>query len=263
MAFLPSLQEPAQPNAKPEFLPIYGRENISSSISLTSQDTIHLESFLPLDYVSRESDSDDAFKSVGLSNVPVQYKAPTYDFMGGDSLKTWSNTLAMITCFDFSRSSTFYSFESTAWKAFCTLDLSLYDLSIVKQTQKVRNALVHYLPFLTTAFSSELSHAQTLEELYLFRRQQEVRQFLEENSFLEQFLIDAYSNIKKYFAHSDFLLEVIADSEAIDEKQLVLFIIVEGEPDIASLALDKLDEDWWLDAMDYTKDKLCIALEFK
>ena len=41
-----------------------------------------------------------------------------------------------------------------------------------------------------------------------------------------------------------------------------MFISANHDPDEASGALNQLDEDWWLDAMEKVQDKLCITLEF-
>jgi hypothetical protein len=76
-------------------------------------------------------------------------------------------------------------------------------------------------------------------------------------------LREAYTHIRKYFLSSKLFLEVVADPEAKDEEQLVVFIAANHDPDEASEALNRLDEDWWLDAMERAQDKLSITLEFQ
>lgn len=105
--------------------------------------------------------------------------------------------------------------------------------------------------------------AQSLEYLYNFRKPIEVYQFLEMNSFLISLLEDAYTHIRQYFPSSNLSLEVVSDSEAMDEQQLVAFIAVKQNLEEASEALDHLDQDWWLDAIEMAQDKLCITLEFQ
>ena len=96
-----------------------------------------------------------------------------------------------------------------------------------------------------------------------YRKPTEVSRFLEVNPFLIPLLKEAFTLIRKYFPSSKLILEAVADPEAIDEEQLVVFIAANHDPDEASEALHRLDEDWWLDAMERAQDKLCITLEFQ
>jgi hypothetical protein len=111
--------------------------------------------------------------------------------------------------------------------------------------------------------NSSLPEFQPLEQLYDFRKPEEVSHFLEMNPFLVPLLRAAYPHIRKYFPSSKIFLQAVADPEAMDEEQLVVFIIVDHDPDKASEALNQLDKDWWLDAMERSQDKLCITLEFR
>ncbi len=95
-----------------------------------------------------------------------------------------------------------------------------------------------------------------------YRKPTEVSHFLEVNPLLIPLLREAFTLIRKYFPSSKLILEAVADPEAIDEEQLVVFIAATHDPDEASEALNRLDEDWWLDAMERAQDKLCITLEF-
>ncbi len=102
-----------------------------------------------------------------------------------------------------------------------------------------------------------------IEKLYLFRKANVVKSFLEEHPFLIPLLQEAHIQIKRYFPNSDVVLEVVTDPEIPDEKQLVAFIVVEQTAEEASQALDRLDEEWWLDALDRAQDMFHITLEFK
>jgi hypothetical protein len=102
-----------------------------------------------------------------------------------------------------------------------------------------------------------------IDKLYIFRGANEITSFLEENPFLIPLLQEAYTHIKRHFPLSDIVLEVVTDPEVIGEKQLVAFIVVDKNAKGASLALDHLDEEWGLEAMESVQDKLCITLEFK
>ena len=101
-----------------------------------------------------------------------------------------------------------------------------------------------------------------LEQVYIFREKVEILQFLEERQFLIPLIKDAYTNIRNYFPVSDLFLEVVIDPEIANERQLVIFIAIKENAEGASEALDKLDEDWWMDTMDRAQGSLCITLEF-
>ncbi len=107
------------------------------------------------------------------------------------------------------------------------------------------------------------TNARPLEQVYHFRKPVEVSLFLEMNPFLIPLLEEAYDHIRKYFPSSNLFLEVIADPEVIDERQLIIFIDANHGLDEASEALDRLDKDWWLDVMERAQEKLCITLEFQ
>jgi hypothetical protein len=76
-------------------------------------------------------------------------------------------------------------------------------------------------------------------------------------------LLDAaYDITTRYFAPLSLALEVIADPDSADDQQMVLFVVLKGTPTEAFAKLQRFDEEWWLDAMDEAKGKLCISLEF-
>jgi hypothetical protein len=102
-----------------------------------------------------------------------------------------------------------------------------------------------------------------IDKLYIFREANEVTSFLEENLFLIPLLQEAYTHIKRHFPLSDVVLEVVTDPEIMGQKDLVVFIVVKQKAEEASQALDRLDEEWWLDTLDRAEDKLHITLEFK
>jgi len=173
--------------------------------------------------------------------------------------------------------------QSKLWEGFDKLVLDLQDLlavgqiweqnSVLGATYSWSNSIVIFHDPLearevlgkvgVSTTSSPSTEVQLLEQLYDFRKPTEVSQFLEGNLFLIPLLREAYIHIRKYFQSSKLFLEIVADPEAIDEKQLVLFIVASHNPDEASESLNKLDKDWWLEAMERSQDKLCITLEFQ
>lgn len=104
----------------------------------------------------------------------------------------------------------------------------------------------------------------SLERLYALRRRDEVIAFLSDHPFLVALLEEAHSEIQIYFnSYLQMTLEVVADPEAIDDRELVLFIQTELPPVEALASLDRLDEDWWLEASDASRGKLCIHVEYQ
>lgn len=104
---------------------------------------------------------------------------------------------------------------------------------------------------------------QLLERLYTFRQRAEVLWFLERYPFLAPLLLEAYEEIGYYFPCTQVFLEVVADPEAIDDYQLVISIATNLAPDEAVNRLERFDEDWWLDTLDWAQGKLCINVEFR
>ena len=100
-----------------------------------------------------------------------------------------------------------------------------------------------------------------LERLYTFRERAKALWFLERYPFLISLLLEAYSKIGNYFPYPQVFLEVVTDPEAFDDYQLVVSIATNLDPDEAVDTLERLDEDWWLDALDRAQGKLCIDVE--
>jgi hypothetical protein len=103
----------------------------------------------------------------------------------------------------------------------------------------------------------------TLEKLYFFRRPSEVKEFLEASPFLKPLLVEAYERIGNCFGPKpEVVLEVVTDPEADDDRQLFAFIQTSLPSEQALDKLDRLDDDWWLDAADRSEGKLCLHVEF-
>ncbi len=91
-----------------------------------------------------------------------------------------------------------------------------------------------------------------------------MKKFLAAHPFLEPLLVETYDKIGNYFGpQPEVVLEVVADPEADDDRELFTFIRTSLPPQEALEKLDQLDENWWLDAGDQADGKLCIHLEFK
>ena len=104
---------------------------------------------------------------------------------------------------------------------------------------------------------------QTLEQLYTFRRPEEVSEFLRDHSFLVPLLLEAHGKIEQYFgSSSEVILEVITDPEAEDDHELFALVPTNLSPDEALSHLDRFDQEWWLDASSQAHCLLNIDLEY-
>ncbi len=101
-----------------------------------------------------------------------------------------------------------------------------------------------------------------LENYYTFRDPITVRSFLVQHSFLIPFLFEARVKISEYFADTQVALEVVTDPESVSDDQLVAIIVEASSPDEAFDRLERLDNEWWIDAVGRAKGKLCINVEF-
>lgn len=107
-----------------------------------------------------------------------------------------------------------------------------------------------------------LETTQTLEQLYTFDSVDEVRSFLSTNPFLVPLLYEAYSYIRRYFPDAQLLLEVIADTEVADWVTLFLHII-SSQPEKALDKLHEFEQDYWLDNLDRSQNKLSFSVGYR
>jgi hypothetical protein len=284
MAYLSSLQEAAPVNTQVTLssslqLPqkMYGEDNIRPSYSVTLQNSMDLEYLWAIGVASSYGLSDSENLKSEIDANPGSYSTPKdvgpYNVFISYNAKDKSD-IALIAQHLHSlkgrvSTSASHTSLSKSWQFFPNL-IFLQDFFIVEQPRKERNAVVHGLQQaknthwsndLTIASSSE--NAGTLEQLYRFKESAKIHHFLEKNLFLIPLLNEAYATIRTYFPEEQLYLKLVTDPEAVDEEQLVVFIAVENDTEEASQALEKLDEEWWLLAMERAQDKLCITLEFQ
>ncbi|NUO80825.1 hypothetical protein HUU05_12155 [candidate division KSB1 bacterium] len=111
--------------------------------------------------------------------------------------------------------------------------------------------------------ASSESASSAFEQRFLYRHPKEVRQFLEAHPFLVSLLKEARERIDNYFGgHNDVVLEVIAEPNALDDHELFAFVQTDLPHKDALARLERLDEDWWLDASVRAQGKLCIHVKF-
>jgi hypothetical protein len=98
-------------------------------------------------------------------------------------------------------------------------------------------------------------------DLYEFKDDQ-VESFLEENPALADLLYQAHKMIPEFFGPEvKMALEVVADPEALGDKQLFVLIRTDLPRREARQHLSDLDQAWWLSALPAAEGKMEIALE--
>ncbi|MHB8627076.1 MAG: hypothetical protein ACYDBJ_16265 [Aggregatilineales bacterium] len=102
--------------------------------------------------------------------------------------------------------------------------------------------------------------APSLEQWYTIRDEQ-VKPFIEQHSFLLPILIEAPAKIAECFPDASLALEVFTDFDGDDGPELVVYVAMNLSPEEAVKTLYELDDAWWLDAMRLANGKLTIALE--
>lgn len=102
-----------------------------------------------------------------------------------------------------------------------------------------------------------------LGKTYTFRRPSEVSEFLSNNVTLLPLVVEAHGRAEEYFPTSDLILEVVADPEMSNKKELAIFIQTTLSPHEAFERLEMFDKVWWLDLAPVLGEKLCVHVEFK
>lgn len=104
--------------------------------------------------------------------------------------------------------------------------------------------------------------AGRLRRLYEFRGGLDVDHFLRNNPYLSMLLLEAREEIRKYFpTGTRAALEIVADPEAQEDRQLFVVIRTSLNPRVAHTLLSTLDQNWWLDVLPRAKGKMEMSLE--
>lgn len=102
-----------------------------------------------------------------------------------------------------------------------------------------------------------------LRRRYEFRGGLVVEDFLQENPNLGVLLLDAYEVIRKrehFGPGTRVALEVVADPDAQEDRQLFVLIRTKFPPRVARAVLAEVDRHWWLDALPQAAGKMELAL---
>lgn len=113
----------------------------------------------------------------------------------------------------------------------------------------------------TSAILQVIEDIKLLRDIYCFQKAKEIETYLWNNQFLLNILFEAYEQVINIFGKNiEFHLELHRDYEEDFEE---LFIVIKSslEPNVMLALMDKLDDEWFLGAMDDTRGKLNITVE--
>jgi hypothetical protein len=104
---------------------------------------------------------------------------------------------------------------------------------------------------------------ELLAKAYQFKDYAVVRAFLNSNAFLILLLREAHNKIKSHFGFdTEIGLEVFTDPESDDGQKLFALIFTALPVDEALERLERLDQEWWLDAITRAKERLNLDVEY-
>lgn len=102
-----------------------------------------------------------------------------------------------------------------------------------------------------------------LAAAYNFRDADRVRAFLHKHPEVIPPLLEAPAVVKRHFgASTQLVLELLHDPEADAHKQLFALTQTNLEPEAALAALDRFDQEWWLDALPRVNCHLTFSPEY-
>lgn len=102
-----------------------------------------------------------------------------------------------------------------------------------------------------------------LAYLYRLRDWPAVSAYLQQNPFLAGLLLEAHARIQEHFgAGTQIALEVFADPEEDGEQELFALVLTTLPPRDALSCLDRLDQDWWLEASRTAQCRMNIDVEY-
>jgi hypothetical protein len=120
---------------------------------------------------------------------------------------------------------------------------------------RVTRSTVHYA-------SRPGNQIEQLDRLYRFRNREEVINFIQENPSLFQLLRDVYHKAQHYFgAGVEIVLDVFTDHEVPTHRELIALVQTTLPISEALTHLDRLYQEWWVEASAAVPLKMSIDVE--
>lgn len=106
------------------------------------------------------------------------------------------------------------------------------------------------------------STMETVKQHYTILNPIAVQNYLAEKPFLVPLLLEAVPHFHTWFAGDELALEVVFDKDS-DATDFAAFPLTTLPALEARHRLERLREDWWLEAMDRSQQAMFITVEFK
>lgn len=113
----------------------------------------------------------------------------------------------------------------------------------------------------TTSLMSVFNEFFVSQELFFVENLERVLSYLGKWPALFLMLLDAYEVIQRHFPDAELTLNVVADSETPEHKQLMLLIASRFSPNETVERLRRLDVEWF--ERDFSRGKLLLHVHFK
>jgi hypothetical protein len=101
-----------------------------------------------------------------------------------------------------------------------------------------------------------------INKIYCIIDSPEVSDFLDKHQELFSIILEAETQIRKYFLNDRLSLKIVTDPEIANWKNLMITIHTKLNADQALDRLKQLDNDWWLDVFSQVGGKLNIYIDF-
>ena len=123
--------------------------------------------------------------------------------------------------------------------------------------------LLYYICPVEVAVSTSAPQSVLLKELYQIEDSEAVTEFLAQNTFLYDLLIEAHDKIVEFFGEdADVHLEVCDDPDFGGHQQLYAVIVTSLDTKDAIPLQERLDDTWWLDNLMRARGKFNIIVEY-
>jgi hypothetical protein len=144
----------------------------------------------------------------------------------------------------------------------CSFDqISVGLFAIIRQRSPYR--FLFNTAALECPWQAPIPQRVALEEIYQIEDSEAVAEFLAQNTFLYDLLVEAHDQIVEFFGEgADVHLEVCDDPDSGGDRQLYAVIVTSLAAKDAIPLQEHLDDAWWLDNLMRARGKFNIIVEY-